>query len=474
MGGAQKVAMKTLVANGTVVTTSEVLQADILIADDRIIAIGPGLDRAGAQKIIDATGCYVMAGGIDVHTHCNLTVGDQTVSDGFFHGSVAAAHGGTTCFIEHPGFGPAGCGLHHQLDLYRHQADPEVVIDYGLHAVAQHVDDRILADIAELPRRGIASLKVYLTYSGRLEDEAIIEVLKAAQRAGVLVTFHAENHAIVSSRTRELRGLAKRADSTVFPQSRPDYAEAEAINRLIALARAAGEVPIYIVHLSTAAGLEIVRKAKQQGREIYAETCPQYLLLTDERYQHPDNGGLQYIMAPPLRKQDDCEALWQGLADNTIDVVATDHCSFSLAQKLTRGKNNVFAAPGGIPGIETRVPLLFSEGVLKNRIDLQTFTRLIAANPAGIMGLAPKKGAIAVGADADLMLLDPALKKEASADSLHQQVDYTPFAGMMIQGWPRVVMQRGRVIMENEQLKAARGAGSFVERNIDQNSRALP
>ncbi len=456
--------MKTLVTNGTVVTTAEILQSDILIEDGRIVAVGRRLDQSGAPEIIDAGGCYVMAGGIDVHTHCNLTVGDEAVSDGFFHGSVAAAHGGTTCFVEHPGFGPVACGLHHQIDLYRQQADPDVVIDYGLHAVAQHVDDRMLADIAELPQRGIASLKVYLTYSGRLRDEAIIEVLKAAQRAGILVTFHAENHAIVSSRTQELRASAHRADSAVFPQSRPDYAEAEAINRLIALARAAGEAPIYIVHLSTAAGLEVIRKAKQQGREIYAETCPQYLLLTDECYQQPDNGGLQYIMAPPLRKQDDCDALWQGLADNTIDVVATDHCSFSLAQKLTRGKNNVFAAPGGIPGIETRVPLLFSEGVLKKRIDLAAFTRLIAANPARIMGLAPKKGAIAVGADADLMLLDPVMKKEVSVESLHQQVDYTPFAGMMVQGWPRMVMQRGRVVMENEQLKAARGAGSFVER----------
>ncbi|HHD56090.1 MAG TPA: dihydropyrimidinase [Desulfobulbaceae bacterium] len=460
--------MATLVANGTVVTTTGTLQADILIKDDAIVAVGRRIDRSGDPKIIDASGCFVLAGGIDVHTHCNLTVGNETVSDGFFYGSVAAAHGGTTCFVEHPGFGPAGCGLHHQIALYRQQADREVIIDYGLHGVVQQVDKNILQDIASLPQRGIASLKVYLTYSGRLRDDEIIEVLKAAHRAGVLVTFHAENHGIISSLTEELRQSGRQNDPAVFPQSRPDYGEAEAINRLIALARAAGDMPIYIVHLSTGSGLEIIRKAKQQGSEIYTETCPQYLLLTKECYRQPDHRGLAYIMAPPPRRQVDCDALWEGLADGTIDVVATDHCSFSLAQKLRRGKDDIFNTPGGIPGIETRVPLLFSEGVLKKRIDLQTFTRLTAANPARILGLAPQKGEITVGADADLMVLDPRQEKTLCPSCLHQQVDYTPFAGMTIQGWPTTVMQRGRVVIENENLKATRGTGSFVERKIHQ------
>jgi len=461
--------MATLVANGTVVTPTGTLQADILIKDGAIAALGRRLDRSGDPEIIDASGCYVMPGGIDVHTHCNLTVGDATVSDGFYDGSVAAAHGGTTCFVEHPGFGPTGCGLLHQIDLYRQQADREVIIDYGLHAVVQQVDNNILQDIGSLPRHGIASLKVYLTYSGRLRDEEIIAVLKAAHRAGVLVAFHAENHAIVSSLTEELRQSGRQNDPALFPQSRPDYSEAEAINRLIALARAAGDVPIYIVHLSTGSGLEIIRRAKQQGSEIYTETCPQYLLLTKDCYRQPDPGGLAYIMAPPLRNQEDCDALWQGLADNTIDVVATDHCSFSLARKLRRGKDDIFNTPGGIPGIETRVPLLFSEGVLKKRIDLATFTRLVAANPARIMGLAPQKGEIRVGADADLMILDPRQEKTLGPSCLHQRVDYTPYAGMTIQGWPTMVMQRGRVVIEKGKQTVTRGTGSFVGRKIHQN-----
>ncbi len=458
--------MKTLVTNGTVVTSTAILQSDLLIEDGRIGAIGPDLACPDAT-IIDAAGCYVMPGGVDVHTHLNLRVGEEKVSDGFYYGSRAAAHGGTTCIIEHPGFGPAGCGLHHQIDLYRRQADREMVIDYSLHGVVQQVNSDRLKEIQPLTNAGIASFKVYLTYDGRLDDKEIIQVLKAVDRAGGLVAFHAENHAIIVEKTGMLRNRGRITNPADFPESRPDYAEAEAIHRLIALARAAGDVGLYIVHLSTAAGLDIIRKAKQQGRKIYAETCPQYLLLTRSCYDRQDNPGIQFIMAPPLRSKADCEALWQGLGDGTIDVVATDHCSFSLAQKQRRGTTDIFAAPGGIPGVETRIPLLFSEGVLKKRIEPNQFVRLIATNPAKIMGLAPQKGDITIGADGDLMILDPALKKTISVDSLHQQVDYTPFAEITVQGWPTTVMQRGHMVIENEKLKAARGIGSFVKRKID-------
>jgi len=458
--------MKTLVTNGTVVTATDILQADVLAEDGRIAAMADGLRPEGCT-IIDARGCLVMPGGIDVHTHLNLEVGGETVSDGFYYGSMAAAFGGTTTIVEHPGFGPPGCSLNHQLSRYRQQAKTEMVIDYGLHAVIQHVDQAVLDAITLLPGQGISSLKVYLTYSGRLTDEEIITVLKTAQAAGVRVTFHAENHAIISFLTNKFHSTGDCSDPMLHPASRPDYAEAEAVFRLIQLARAAGEVPIYIVHLSTAAGLEIIRKARRQGSEIYAETCPQYLVLTEDCYKKPGDEGLQYIMSPPLRRQEDCDALWDGLADGSIDVIATDHCSFSRAQKVKRGKTDIFAAPGGIPGVETRLPLLFSEGVVKKRIDLNRFVKLTATNPAKIMGLAPHKGDLAIGGDADIIILDPRMKKIISADSLHQHVDYTPFAGMPIQGWPTTVMQRGRVITTDEKLLAAGGDGSFIQRKLD-------
>ena len=458
--------MSTLVAGGTVVTATETLQSDILIENGRIVAFGENIDRTNGQEIIDATGCYVMPGAIDVHTHLNLSVGEEKVSDGFYYGSVAAAHGGTTCIVEHPGFGPVGCELNHQMDLYRNQAKDEMVIDYGLHGTVQHVDEPMLNAIKDLTANGIPSLKVYLTYGGRLGDEDIIKVMKATHAAGGLTAFHAENHAIISELTQELRDKGDISNPALHPKSRPDYSEAEAVNRLIALSRAVGNAPLYIVHLSTASGLEVIREARKNGFPVYAETCPQYLTLTDNCYQEKDNKGLQYIMSPPLRKQQDCDALWEGLADGTIDVVATDHCSFSFSQKLKKGITNIFNSPGGIPGVETRVPLLFSEGVLKNRIDLNRFVQLVSTNPARIMGLSPQKGTIEIGTDADLMILDPTKEKSINTESLHQHVDYTPFAGMTVKGWPKTVMLRGEILVRDGKLLASKGFGQYIKRKI--------
>jgi dihydropyrimidinase len=456
--------MATLVTGGTVVSATRVVEADILVEGGKIVAIGQGLELPGNVHVIDAAGCYVMPGGVDVHTHVNLTVGKEKVSDGFYHGSVAAAFGGTTTIVEHPGFGPNRCNLNHQVDLYREQAREEMVVDYGLHGVVQHVDQNVVNAVAPLIGSGVPSLKVYLTYSGRLSDEEIIRVLKAVHKAGGLVAFHAENHAVITSLTRDLRKNNATITAEHHPASRPDYAEAEAINRLLALARAAGDVPVYIVHLSTAAGLDVIRKAQKQGQEVFAETCPQYLCLTEEHYH--DSDGLQYIMSPPLRTREDCDALWNGLADGVIEVVATDHCSYSLARKVELGRDNAFLAPGGIPGVETRLPLLFSEGVLKKRIHLNRFVQLVAANPARIMGLAPQKGDIVPGADADLIMLNPKETRTLSTEILHQYIDYTPFAGKEITGWPAQVMLRGKTIVKDYRLSVGKGYGSFVQREI--------
>ncbi len=458
--------MRTLVVNGTVVTATTTQQADIQIEGESVAAIGQDLQRQDGDRIIDATDCYVMPGGVDVHTHLNLSIGPEKVSDGFYHGSVAAAHGGTTCIVEHPGFGPKDCSLAYQLELYSNEARGEMLVDYAFHGVVQNVTTQIMHSIEEQIAAGIVSFKAYLTYSERLSDGEIVEFLQACQAAGGLCCFHAEDHEIISSLSRELRAHGDISDPRIHPRSRPAHAEADAISRLITIARAAGNVPLYIVHLSTAAGLAAIQEGREQGLQIYAETCPQYLCLTDARYAEPDNRGLCYIMAPPLRKQEDCEALWQGLADGSIDVLATDHCSFSFARKYALGANDIFAAPGGIPGVETRIPLLFSLGVLKKRISLSRFVELTATNPARIMGLAPAKGDIAVGCDADILILDPAQEKRVEPETLHQHVDYTPFAGMQLRGWPRTVLLRGELLLEDGHLRGNRGRGKFIKRRF--------
>ena len=456
--------MDTLVVNGTVVTAADAFRADVRVAGGRIAEIGEGLPRAGAE-VIDAAGCYVMPGGVDVHTHLALEVDGERVSDGFFHGTVAAACGGTTCVVEHPGFGPEGCDPLEPVVRCRERAEGEAAVDYGLHGVAQSADPRALGRLRDLVAAGIPTVKAYLTYSGRLEDAELLRVLETMAGAGGLTAVHAENHAIVQHLTGRLR-QGDPSDPALHPRSRPAYCEAEAVARAVALARAAGDAPLYIVHLSTADGLAAVERARAGGLPVLVETCPQYLLLTEERYAEPDHRGLRYVMSPPLRSPEDRDALWRGLGDGAIDVVATDHCSFGFARKLARGREDVFRCPGGIPGVETRLPLLFSEGVLKGRIDLTHFVDLVATAPARIMGLHPRKGTIAPGADADLVIWDPGAEKVLSAGALHQKVDYTPFEGMRVRGWPRTVMLRGKIIVHEGRFVGRRGQGRYVERRL--------
>ncbi len=451
-----------LIKNGLLVTADKTVQADLLLSAGKIAHLGEALDCPGAQ-IIDATGKYVMPGGIDAHTHLNLQIGDNKVSDGFYEGSAAAAFGGTTCVVEHPSFGPENCTLMHQIMEYKRQGNENSVIDFGIHGVFQHVNDQILAECATLLTEGISSAKIYLTYSGRLQDRHILAVLERAKEVGLLLTFHAENHDIIDFLSNRLTpGDAQNPISHSL--TRPPCAEAEAIYRLISMSEALGGVPIYIVHLSTAAGLAAIDTARGRGLPVYAEVCPQHLLLTDACYHESDHQGLKYIMAPPPRKQKDIEALWQGLARGTIDVVATDHCSFNFSTKLAQGKDNVRLAPGGIPGIETRLPLLFSEGVLQHRISLHRFVEVTATAPAKLMGLFPQKGHLSPGADGDVIIFDPTLEKTITPNILRQNADYSPYEGKRVRGWPITTIIRGRLVVHENRLLVDKGWGQYVKR----------
>lgn len=451
-----------LIKNGLIVSATETLQADLLIVNGVIARIGAVGERPGAQ-VIDATGQYVMPGGVDAHTHLNLSVGGLKVSDGFFDGTAAAAYGGTTCVVEHPSFGPDDCTLMHQIQAYQVEAAGACVVDYGLHGVFQHLSADLLNELPALMNQGVSSAKIYLTYDGRLDDGQILSVLDRARSLNLLTAFHAENHAIINYLCQRFKAEGKRSPE-YHPLSRPPFCEAEAIQRVIHLAEAAGGVPIYIVHLSTAVGLEVIEAAQGRGLPVSAEVCPQHLLLEDSCYLEPEHRGLQYIMAPPARKAPDTEALWQGLARGNIDVVATDHCSFRFADKLARGTDDFSRCPGGIPGVETRLPLMFSEGVLRDRISLNRFVDVVSTAPARFMGLFPRKGHLSPGADADVVVFNPKAERILTPKTLRQNADYSPFEGRRVYGWPSVTIVRGRIVAQEGRLMVEKGWGHYIHR----------
>lgn len=453
--------MRTLITGGTIARPDGVFDADILLDEGRILELGERLHAspvAEGVESVDVTGCIVMPGGVDIHTHLNLNRGEDRVADGFAAGTQAAAWGGTTTLVEHLGFGPEGCDLFHVLNMYKEQAWGQCAVDYAFHGVAQHVDEAILEQIPDLVEQGFPSLKAYTTYGSRIDDAAILQLLQALETAGGLLMVHAENDAIIQYLQKKLGRIAPDAPAS-HSQSRPAVCEAEAINRVLSLASIA-RAAVYIVHVSTAAGLEHIRRARRNGVTVIAETCPQYLLLTDVCYNEED--GLKYIMAPPLRQRTDCLALWEGLEDGTLSVVATDHCAFSLASK--QQAETVFQCPGGVPGVETRIPLLFSEGVLRGRLTLPRLVDVVAATPARLMGLCDK-GRLEPGADADITVLDPGDERLIKAATLHQQIDFTPYEGMVIRGWPRHVWLRGESILRNREYCGNLERGRLIHRH---------
>jgi len=452
-----------LIKNGIIGDDEKSFKADILINGEKISALGEDMSCSDAD-VVDAEGCYVVPGGIDPHTHVMLGNASAKVSDGFRAATEAAVWGGTTTIVEHPGFEPPGAPLHMAIDKTLLEGHGNSFADYGIHAVFQHWDSYIEGEMKRAVSHGISTGKIYLTYDGKLEDSAVFAAIRALGSGGALPFFHAENDTIVKALRTEFEQTGKTAP-TFWPDSRPDFAEAEAIYRIAAIAKAVrktGNAPgdTYIVHLSTREGLKNIIEARRSGLTMYAETCPQYLLLTKERYTA---SGLDAVMAPPLREQSDCDALWKALGNGDIDTVGTDHCSFSRADKQRLGGENVFKSPGGVPGIETRLPLLFSEGCLKGKISLEQFVGVTAANVARILGI-KDKGKIAEGMDADITIIDPGIEKTISAATLHQKVDYTPYEGVRVRGWPAYVWLRGQPAIANGEFVAREPRGKFLKR----------
>lgn len=456
--------MSIIIKNGTIVTASDTYIGDIYIENEIIKEIGINIERS-ADEIIDAKGKYVIPGGVDVHTHFNLDVGIARSNDGFYTGTVAAACGGTTCIVDHMGFGPKGCNLQHQVNVYHGYADGNSVIDYGFHGVIQHVNDDILKEMSDvLKNEGIPSFKIYLTYDYRVDDEGAIKVLLRLKELGGITTVHCENNDAVNY----LRNYYVKNGLTspiYHALSRPCECEGEAINRMINLAAIAGDAPLYIVHLSTSIGLDYIKLAHNRRQQVYAETCPQYLFLDEEKYSEANNGGLKYIMSPPLRKKENQEHLWNGIRDGYIQTVATDHCPFAFSKDKQRGKDDFTKCPNGVPGVEERMPLMFSEGVMKGKISINKFVDVCCTAPAKIFGLYPKKGTIQAGSDADIVLIDPNKDVTLTKHILHGNVDYTAYEGFKLKGYPVMTMVRGRIIVRDNVFIGEKGYGRFIKRN---------
>ncbi|MDL2294335.1 dihydropyrimidinase [Ruminococcaceae bacterium OttesenSCG-928-D13] len=458
------------ISNAQIATSREVFEGSLLVRDGKIAAVlragetPPDLDGI---KVIDAGGCYLLPGGVDPHTHFDLDVGFTRASDDFYTGTVAAACGGTTTVIDHMAFGPKGCPLPHQSAVYHKLAAQQgPVIDYGFHGVIQHVDDEVLASMKTLrDEEGLSSFKIYLTYDFKIDDYGVLKVLERANELGLTICVHCENDATINT-LRAQYVADGHTEAKYHALSRPAEAEAEAVYRMLMLGKIAGEAKVYIVHLSTRLGLEALRLVRRTGQKnILVETCPQYLFLDDSRYNDPQ-AGLKYIMSPPLRKQPDIDSMWDGLTANDIQTIGTDHCPFFFDTQKQRGANDFTQCPNGAPGVELRMPLMFSEGFMKGRLSLPQVVDSCCTRPAEIFGIAPQKGIIAPGADADLVLFDPSVKWTVTKDQLHENVDYTPYEGIELTGRPVWTMARGEVIVDNGVFKGQKGSGKYLKRNI--------
>jgi dihydropyrimidinase len=455
-----------LIRNGRVITATDDYAADVYCDNGKVAAIGANLpaDRFKADRTIDARGQYVMPGGIDVHTHLDMPFGGTTSADDFESGTIAAAHGGTTSVVDFA-IQYRGQTMRHALDEWRKKAEGNAAIDYGFHMIVTELPDAGLDEMDRMVRdEGITSFKLFMAYPGvfMVDDQTIFRALQRTGANGGLVCMHAENGGVIDELVKEALRKGQKAPK-YHALTRPARAEGEATGRAIALAEMAG-VPIYIVHLSAADALEKVKQARDMGLPAYAETCPQYLFLSYDNYEEPGFDGAKYVMSPPLREKWHQDVLWKGLAKNDLQVISTDHCPFCMAEQKTLGKDDFSKIPNGAPGIETRLTLVHNGGVRGGRLNLNRFVELCSTTPAKMFGLFPRKGTIAVGSDADIVLFDPNRTQTLGVKTLHMKVDYNPYEGTTVHGSPSMVIAGGKVIIDDGEFVGKKGDGRFLTR----------
>jgi dihydropyrimidinase len=455
--------MALLIRNGSVVSADKTLAADVLIEGETIKEVRPGIPAEPGHQVLDATGMLLLPGGIDAHTHLDMPFGGTTSSDDFETGTRAAAIGGTTTIVDFA-IQARGTKMRDALDTWWKKAESKACIDYGLHMIVTDLPDAGLEDMDDMVREGVASFKLFMAYPNVLmvDDATIFRALKQTSKNGALICMHAENGSVIDVIVRQALTEGKTAP-IYHALTRPTLAEAEAVHRSIALAEIAG-VPIYIVHLSSEDALNQVREARDRGLPAFAETCPQYLLLSIDDMNVPGFESAKYVFTPPLREKQNLPKLWDGLKSDNLQVVSTDHCPFCFEDQKALGKDDFTKIPNGGPGIENRLQLLHHHGVNAGKITLNRFVEIVSTAPARIFGMYPKKGAIAPGGDADIVVWDPKAEHLISAKTHHMRVDYSMFEGFHVQGNARQVFSRGELIVEYGRYVSRTGRGQYLRR----------
>lgn len=459
--------MRTLIKGGTVVNAVDTFMADVWITDgviDALVRPGTKLEGATADRTIDATGKFIMPGGIDAHTHLDMPFGGTTSSDDFETGTIAAAHGGTTTLVDFA-IQAKGEALRKGLDTWHGKAEGKAAIDYAFHMIMTDVNEGTLHEMGTLVNEGVSSFKLFMAYPGVLmtNDGEIFRAMQRARDIGALICMHAENGLAIDVLVQQ--ALEKGHTAPKYHSlSRPQIAEAEGTHRALALAEMAG-APVYIVHLSASRALNKVMEARDAGLPAFAETCPQYLFCSYDDLDQPGLEGAKFVCTPPLRPKEMQEDLWRGLRTNDLQVVSTDHCPFCMKGQKELGRESFAKIPNGMPGVETRLYLLWDGGVRTGRISMNRFVEITSTAPAKIFGLYPRKGTVAVGADADLLVWDGNLEHTLSQSTLHMRVDYSPFEGKKVRGMATQVLSRGELIVDQGQFLSKPGRGKFVKRS---------
>ncbi len=454
--------MEIKIINGTIITPTDTYQGEIGIDNGKIIEISKKISD-DAKEIIDAQGSYIFPGGIDIHTHLDMPFMGSFSSDDFETGTIAAAHGGTTCLVDFA-IQAKGQSLKETLNAWKSKAEGKAVFDYGFHIAICDLTEDVLNEIPDAVAEGVTSFKTFLAYKGALmiDDGSLFQILRKSKEAGALVMIHAENGDIIDIMVKDLLAQNK-TEPKHHALSRPPEVEAEATGRAIAIAQMAG-APIYIVHLTCKESLDKVKEARDKGFPALAETCPQYLLLSYDNYEEPDFNGAKYVMSPPLRDKSNHDILWKGLLYNDLQVISTDHCPFNFKGQKDLGKDDFSKIPNGAPGIENRLCLIYNEGVNKDRISVNRFVDLVSTTPAKLFGLYPEKGTVAIGSDADLVIFDPKKSFTITAETNHHNVDYTPYEGYEGKGVPRIVISQGKVLVRDGKFLGKPGQGKYIKR----------